>query len=129
MNKINLKKVKKEVRPYRYTPPEEAYVTNINSALIHESEIITNEAIVLVQKFSSGLIVQYWYYPKDGYCECILNKPYRVIRVLDNIEKVYLRVEDTDKKYTLPEPFGKIKRYVINGKPIPGYEEITNICR
>ena len=126
---IQLKKKKKDIRPYRYELDELAYVTNVNACLISESEVLTADANVLVQKFDNGLVIQYWYY-LDGYCECLINKPYRVLKVLEEGgEKTLLRIENTQETHNLVEPFGRLVRYVIDGEALPGYEEITNICK
>lgn len=126
---IKLKKKKKDIKPYRYDMDQQAYVTNINAALIHEAEVMTADANVLVQKFDSGLIIQYWFY-LDGYCECLINKPYRVVSLFEEgAQKVYLRIENSEVTYKLSEPFGKVTRYVVNGEAKPGYSDITNICR
>lgn len=126
---INIKKHKKEIKPYRYEMNEQAFVSNINSVLLHENEVLTSEANVLVQKFDSGLVIQYWYY-LDGYCECLINKPYRILKVLEEDQEItYLRIENTKVTYKMPEPFGRVTRFVINGEAQPGYEEVTNICK
>lgn len=126
---LNLTKRKKDIKPYRYEMHEQAYVSNINATLLHESEVMTSDANVLIQKFDNGLILQYWYF-LDGYCECLINKPYRVLKVIeDGQEKTYLRIENSEITHKLPEPFGRVTRFVVNGDAKPGYEDITNICK